>query len=81
MSLFDIIKYSNTDLGSKDELKALPEELLDLYWKNFAHLNHVDKCTELAYWYRDYRYHKTPRKDYSKAFNEALKEYSARDEE
>ena len=31
MSLFDVIKYSGTDLNSRAELEALPEELFGLY--------------------------------------------------
>ena len=31
MSLFDILRYSNTDVRSEDELAALPENLLHLF--------------------------------------------------
>ena len=37
MSLFDIIKYSGTDLNSQAELEALPEELLELYRDEVRH--------------------------------------------
>jgi hypothetical protein len=31
VSLFDVIKYSSTDLDSEEELDTLPEDLLRLY--------------------------------------------------
>jgi len=64
MSLFDIIRYRNTDLTSYGEIEALPVELLELYWQE-AHYNDVhmqnpsiaEKCSRLqafalrgAYW-------------------------------
>ncbi len=36
MSLFDIIKYSNTDICDEDELEKLPVHLLILYWNKTA---------------------------------------------
>lgn len=80
MSLFDILKYQNTDLDSYDALMALPEDLVILFWVK-------------AY---EYAYSKVPRRNNDKnkmcdalsswrpgriilrkeLFNKALKDYS-----
>jgi hypothetical protein len=83
MSIFDVIKYSGTNLGSIDELEALPEELMDLYRKETGYWRretHIQRCTEMAWrwevsdpkWRAEFLY---------KPFIEAVKEYSERDEE
>lgn len=32
MTVFDILRYKYTDLESSEEVSALPEELIELYW-------------------------------------------------
>ncbi len=73
MSLFDIIKYSNNDLNSENELEKLPSGLLDLYW-----LKTTKKAEPpLAYnkvWMLTLFYKNNPKKQ-TKYFKEALEEY------
>ena len=83
MSLFDIIRYSGTNLSSMAELLMLPEELIDLYWKNSGfdsttRRNHEVKCKTLSDWYTVYP---VTLDDFRIAFAEALKEYSLRNED
>ena len=82
MSLFDIIKYSNTDLGNADVLEALPEDLLQLYWNNAPnqrpdlnsrHRLHNQKCGMLAY---SYLYKFKNQRYYKKAFKKSCMEYN-----
>ena len=51
-NLFTIIKYSDVDLTNFDALKALPEELLTLYWNEVKFVNHYlthdDRCNYLV---------------------------------
>ncbi len=81
MSLFDILKYQNIDLGNRYELEALPEDLINLYWnevgnpypeeesKNFSHIR---KCRLLAVWTDDVYTGDNP----YKMFVRALKKYN-----
>ncbi len=55
MSLFDILKYGNTDLSSKASLNNLPEALFDLYWIKSVYgqstkLDKADKLYLLITW-------------------------------
>ena len=86
MNIFDIIKYSNTNLSNDNELLPLPEELMELYWWKVTGLDpdaygytHGYRCRSAGGWYRGA--HRRGKESYSKLFIEALKEYSARDEE
>ncbi len=78
MSLFDVIKYGDTDLGVEEELKGLPIELFNLYW----HLEKLDgehhRHIENRAWYITYRYRwASPDRLVlmRQIFNKALKEY------
>ncbi len=79
MSLFDILKYGNTDLSSRSELEKLPAELLKLYWINSIS-PYVDiesktypvDARMLAGWHDESVY----RDDQIDAFKKALKEYN-----
>jgi hypothetical protein len=85
MSIFDILRYSGTNLGSLNELKALPEELIQLYWnvimdssgyrrERHEFIAHKEKCAVLVSWY-----HYKKRTDFSAAFIQALREYNIED--
>ncbi len=70
MSLFDVIKYGDTNLGDQHALSKLPGELLTLYWdKSRAGFAGYDICWILSYWYR----HDKPLQ--LARFIETLKEY------
>jgi hypothetical protein len=81
MSLFDVIRYSNTNLGSEAELMVLPEDLMELYWKKITGpiLNsyqyyiytHEHRCRAVGSWYRDAK-----KEVYSQLFKQALTEYN-----
>jgi len=60
MSLFDVLKYQNTELSNRAELETLPEELISLYWDEahsehpesdlFPKYRHLEACRMLAQW-------------------------------
>ena len=55
MSLFDVLRYQNINLGNAAELATLPEELIDLYWTAVGGVmvypgSTPDKCSWLALW-------------------------------
>ena len=59
MSLFDNIRYSNTNLDSYEALVALPTDLLELYWVEavanpysplHSGYSHRQKCETLSAW-------------------------------
>ncbi len=82
MSLFDILKYGNTDLNSKEELNKLPENLIKIYWVianrscssswNIKYWAHIDMCRTLSQnWADPY----LPEFGKKALFDKALKEY------
>ncbi len=88
MSLFDILKYGNTDLSNEEELQKLPIELLDLYW-HYSVREHSDGWTMiknlsdrvryLSAWYGSINCRNDPERytdEQIKAFECALKEYN-----
>ncbi len=77
MSLFDIIKYGNIDLGSEQALDALPRKLLDAYWDEMRmsrsdHTSHSDKLYYLSGWFATKNNHKV----LQLAYKTALEEYN-----
>ncbi len=78
MSLFDVIRYINTDLSDEDELKKLPIALLKLYWiKSIIGYTanpsiYPADARILSEWHCDEVYHH----EQIKAFTNALKEYN-----
>ncbi len=73
MSLFDVIKYSNIDLGDHEELARLPKQLFKLYYnKVYPSTDVITEPTpyfNLTFWYRvNPKYMRI-------AFTKALKEY------
>lgn len=87
MSIFDVLKYGGTDLGSQAELETLPEGLIDLYWIQ-AHAKtptedynpfYKKKCSALAMWgkYTGGLENSYARQAFAKqAFAKALSEYN-----
>ncbi len=59
MSLFDVIKYGNTDLNSAEEIFKLPRKISDVYWEisflavhgNIVNGTYVDRFWSLSVWY------------------------------
>ncbi len=82
MSLFNVLKYGNTNLGCEEELEKLPPELLNLYWakSTVAYIEHAnwnvvtdvpEIITYLVNWSNQSRY----ANEQISAFKEALEEY------
>ncbi len=50
MSLFDVLKYGNTDVNSEYELRKLPIELINLYWDiSYPRLSHLSYETKIRH--------------------------------
>ncbi len=79
MSLFDILRYSDTNLMSREALLTLPDRLIELYWKHTGPWDtdpsepiNTERCRVLA-WYASLH----ENKDFiQQHFQRALKEYS-----
>ncbi len=75
MSLFDIIRYGNTNLSNPGELRNLPEALFDLYWSKSIYgqnpvISKANKISHVSSWAI---WNNSSQIQY---FKEALKEYS-----
>ena len=81
MSLFDIIKYKNTNLGDDQELSKLPSALLALYHKELFGLElntEYENARILASWYiSSTNCNDNSAADYNFAFNQALMKYES----
>ena len=61
MSLFDVLRYQNTNLASETELETLPVDLIEQYWiianstrgKEGSAVSIKRKCRALAQWAYD----------------------------
>jgi hypothetical protein len=81
MGLFDILRFQGTDLGSREALEALPEELITQYWiqahkthPEYVYPDHRTMCNQLANWGHD---DCNPKNHYARdIFNRVLKEYN-----
>ncbi len=81
MSLFDVIRYTNTNLGSTEELSKLPAEFFKLYWTKSIY-GYVDswqiehdkdiQIQWLVIWYNSEGY----RTEQISRFKAVLKEYN-----
>ncbi len=76
MSLFNILKYGNTDLSSISELSDLPNKLIDLYWeKSWTGKRSTGSVTPPSIWHLTFWYIRTPDTQI-RLFKETLKEYN-----
>ncbi len=76
MSLFDVLKYGNTDLSNHLELEKLPSGLLDLYWNHtygcvIVGLSIKEMCRLLADWHDS----SMLRESQKRSFKRALEDY------
>lgn len=79
MSIFDVLKYQNTNINDYDALMELPEDLINQYWEMVLDKvpnwfdTHNLKCAKLAHYAECYGIDQY--NNYLKIFNEVLKNY------